>query len=78
MPLNANQTIVVRNLFSKPEDDIEDEPLDIIEDVESDEPQGDSNEVSGATTDGGQTSAADLLDSGDIPDVGDIDEPTLF
>lgn len=62
----------------KPEDDIEDEPLDIIEDVESDEPQGDSNEVSGATTDGGQTSAADLLDSGDIPDVGDIDEPTLF
>ena len=62
----------------KPEDDIEDEPLDIIEDVESDEPQGDSNEVSGATTDGGQTSAADLLDSGDIPDVGDIDEPTVF
>lgn len=62
----------------KPEDDIEDEPLDIIDDVESDEPQGDSNEVSGATTDGGQTSTADLLDSGDIPDVGDIDEPTLF
>lgn len=62
----------------KPEDDIEDEPLDIIDYVESDEPQGDSNEVSGATTDGGQTSAADLLDSGDIPDVGDIDEPTLF
>lgn len=62
----------------KPEDDTEDEPLDIIEDVESDEPQGDSNEVSGATTDGGQTSAADLLDSRDIPDVGDIDEPTLF
>lgn len=62
----------------KPEDDIEDEPLDIIDDVESDEPQGDSNEVSGATTDGGQTSADDLLDSGDIPDVGDIDEPTLF
>lgn len=62
----------------KPEDDIEDEPLDIIDDVESDEPHGDSNEVSGATTDGGQTSAADLLDSGDIPDVGDIDEPTLF
>lgn len=62
----------------RPEDDIEDEPLDIIDDVEPDEPQGDSNEVSGATTDGGQTSAADLLDSGDIPDVGDIDEPTLF
>lgn len=62
----------------KPEDDTEDEPLDIIDDVESDEPQGDANDVSGATTDGGQTSAADLLDSGDIPDVGDIDEPTLF
>ena len=62
----------------KPEDDIEDEPLDIIDDVESDEPQGDSNEVSGATTDGGQTSAADLLGSGDIPDIDDIDEPTLF
>ena len=63
----------------KPEDDIEDEPLDIIDDVESDEPQGDSNEVTGATTDGGKTgNAADLLDSGDIPDVGDIDEPTLF
>lgn len=63
----------------KPEDDIEDEPLDIIDDVEqSDEPQGDSNEVTGATTDGGQTSAADLLGSGDIPDIGDIDEPTLF
>ena len=62
----------------KPEDDIEDEPLDIIDDVKSDETQGDSKEVAGATTDGGQTSAADLLDSGDIPDVGDIDEPTLF
>lgn len=63
----------------KPEDDIEDEPLDIIDDVESDEPQGDSNEVSGATTDSGQTgSAADLLGSDDIPDIGDIDEPTLF
>lgn len=62
----------------KPEDDTEDEPLDIIDDVESDEPQGDANDVSGATTDGGQTSAADLLDSGDIPDAGDIDEPTLF
>ena len=62
----------------KPEDDIEDEPLDIIDDVESDEPQGDSNEVSGAATDGVQTSAAYLLDSVDIPDVGDIDEPTLF
>lgn len=62
----------------KPEDDIEDEPLDIIDDVESDEPQGDSNEVSGATSDSSQTSAADLLGSGDIPDIDDIDEPTLF
>lgn len=62
----------------KPEDDIEDEPLDIIDDVESDEPQGDSNEVSGSTSDSSQTSAADLLGSGDIPDIDDIDEPTLF
>lgn len=65
----------------KPEDDIEDEPLDIIDDVEqSDETQGETNstEVSGSTSDSSQTSAADLLDSGDIPDVGDIDEPTLF
>ncbi len=64
----------------KPEDDIEDEPLDIMDDVEqSDEPQGDAKEVSVATNDSGQTgSAADLLDSGDIPDIGDIDEPTLF
>ena len=65
----------------KPEDDIEDEPLDIIDDVEqSDEPQGEANstEVSGSTTDSSQTSAADLLGSGDIPDIGDIDEPTLF
>ena len=64
----------------KPEDDTEDEPLDIIDDVESDEPQGEANstEVSGSTTDSSQTSAADLLGSGDIPDIGDIDEPTLF
>ena len=65
----------------KPEDDTEDEPLDIIDDVEqSDETQGETNstEVSGSTSDSSQTSAADLLDSGDIPDVGDIDEPTLF
>jgi len=64
----------------KPEDDIEDEPLDIIDDVESDEPQGETNstEATGSTNDSGQTSAADLLGSGDIPDIGDIDEPTLF
>ena len=65
----------------KPEDDIEDEPLDIIDDVEqSDETQGETNstEVSGSTSDSSQTSAADLLGSGDIPDIDDIDEPTLF
>ena len=64
----------------KPEDDIEDEPLDIIDDVESDETQGETNstEATGSANDGGQTSAADLLGSGDIPDIGDIDEPTLF
>lgn len=62
----------------KPEDDIEDEPLDIIDDVEQSESQ---NETAPAevSTDGGQTgSAADLLGSDDIPDIGDIDEPTLF
>ncbi len=63
----------------KPEDDIEDDPLDIIEPSEQhldvqdvfidSEPAGD---------DGGQAGAVDLLSSGDIPDVGDIDEPTLF
>ncbi len=65
----------------KPEDDIEDEPLDIIDDVESDEPQGEANssETPGVANDNGQTgSAADLLGSNDIPDIGDIDEPTLF
>lgn len=65
----------------KPEDDIDDEPLDIIEDVEqTDEPQGvTSTEATGVVNDGGQTgSAAALLGSGDIPDIGDIDEPTLF
>lgn len=66
----------------KPEDDIEDEPLDIIEpmDQDSDTPEvqdiPDAKETTGGDDD--QTSAADLLDSGDIPDVGDIDEPTLF
>lgn len=65
----------------KPEDDIEDEPLDIIEDVEqTNEPQDvTSTEATGVVNDGGQTgSAAALLGSGDIPDIGDIDEPTLF
>lgn len=59
----------------KPEDDIEDEPLDIIDDVEQSESQ---NEMAPAevSPDSAQTgSAADLLGSDDIPD---IDEPTLF
>ena len=65
----------------KPEDDIEDEPLDIIDDVEQTDESQDvtSTEATGVVNDGGQTgSAAALLGSGDIPDVGDIDEPTLF
>lgn len=65
----------------KPEDDIEDEPLDIIEDVEQTDESQDvtSTEATGVVNDGGQTgSAAALLGSGDIPDIGDIDEPTLF
>lgn len=66
----------------KPEDDIEDEPLDIIDDMEqSDETQGETNssEAPGVANDNGQTgSAADLLGSNDIPDIDDIDEPTLF
>lgn len=65
----------------KPEDDIEDEPLDIIDDVEQTDESQDvtSTEATGVVNDGGQTgSAAALLGSGDIPDIGDIDEPTLF
>lgn len=65
----------------KPEDDTEDEPLDIIEDVEKTDESQDvtSTEATGVVNDGGQTgSAAALLGSGDIPDIGDIDEPTLF
>lgn len=65
----------------KQEDDIEDEPLDIIEDVEQTDESQDvtSTEATGVVNDGGQTgSAAALLGSGDIPDIGDIDEPTLF
>lgn len=66
----------------KPEDDIEDEPLDIIEpmDQDSDTPEvqdiPDVKETTGG--DDAQTSAATLLGSGDIPDITDIDEPTLF
>ena len=65
----------------KPEDDTEDEPLDIIEDVEQTDESQDvtPTEATGVVNDGGQTgSAAALLGSGDIPDIGDIDEPTLF
>lgn len=65
----------------KPEDDTEDEPLDIIDDVEQTDESQDvtSTEATGVINDGGQTgSAAALLGSGDIPDIGDIDEPTLF
>ena len=65
----------------KPEDDIEDEPLDIIDDVEQTDESQDvtSTEATGVVNDGAQTgSAAALLGSGDIPDIGDIDEPTLF
>ena len=65
----------------KPEDDTEDEPLDIIEDVEQTDESQDvtSTEATGVVNNGGQTgSAAALLGSGDIPDIGDIDEPTLF
>lgn len=66
----------------KPEDDIDDEPLDIIEpmDQDSDTPEiQDIPDVKETTAgDDAQTSAATLLDSGDIPDITDIDEPTLF
>ena len=63
----------------KPEDDIEDEPLDIIEPTEQNFDVQDVSDASEPTgDDGGQTGAVDLLSSGDIPDVGDIDEPTLF
>lgn len=66
----------------KPEDDIDDEPLDIIEpmDQDSDTPEvqdiPDVKETNAG--DDAQTSAATLLGSGDIPDITDIDEPTLF
>ena len=63
----------------KPEDDIEDEPLDIIDPMGQEEENGE--ETTGNTSAIGgdnQTSAAGLLESKDIPDVGNIDEPTLF
>ncbi len=66
----------------KPEDDIDDEPLDIIEpmDQDADTPEvQDIPDVKETTAgDDAQTSAATLLGSGDIPDITDIDEPTLF
>ena len=62
----------------KPEDDIEDEPLDIIDDVDDESGVQEASDTKPTFNDEGQTSAADLLGSGDIPDIGDIDEPTLF
>ncbi len=68
--------------LEKPEDETADEPLDIIEDPEQSFEQQNAAEAESANdsvSDSGQTgSAASLLDSNDIPDVGDIDEPTLF
>lgn len=66
----------------KPEDDIEDEPLDIIdlpgqdEDVATEANEGGTS--SATVESGGQTDAASLLNSDNIPDIEDIDEPTLF
>lgn len=66
----------------KPEDDIDDEPLDIIEPMDQDSDTTEVQDIPDAKeTTGGddaQTSAATLLGSGDIPDITDIDEPTLF
>lgn len=66
----------------KPEDDIEDEPLDIIEPMDQDSDTTEVQDIPDVKeTTGGddaQTSAATLLGSGDIPDITDIDEPTLF
>jgi topoisomerase IV subunit A len=68
--------------LEKPEDETADEPLDIIEDPEQSFEQQNAAEAesaNGSVSDSGQTgSAASLLDSNGIPDVGDIDEPTLF
>ncbi len=66
----------------KPEDDIEDEPLDIIdlpgqdEDVATEANEGGTS--SATVESGSQTDAASLLNSDNIPDIEDIDEPTLF
>ena len=62
----------------KPEDDIEDEPLDIIEPMGQDIDAGEETADSPSSESVNQTSAAELLDSKDIPEIGDIDEPTLF
>ncbi len=66
----------------KPEDDIDDEPLDIIEPMDQDSDTTEIQDIPDVKeTTGGddaQTSAATLLGSGDIPDITDIDEPTLF
>lgn len=66
----------------KPEDDIKDEPLDIIEPMDQDSGTPEVQDIPDVKeTTGGddaQTSAATLLGSGDIPDITDIDEPTLF
>ena len=66
----------------KPEDDIDDEPLDIIEPMDQDSDTTEVQDIPDVKeTTGGddsQTSAATLLGSGDIPDITDIDEPTLF
>ena len=66
----------------KPEDDIDDEPLDIIEPMDQDSDTTEVQDIPDVkeTTagDDSQTSAATLLGSGDIPDITDIDEPTLF
>ncbi len=65
----------------KPEDDIEEEPFDIIEPLgQDDETLTVSDTAIDSSTDTSEspTRAASLLDSDDIPDIGDIDEPTLF
>lgn len=65
----------------KPEDDIEEEPFDIIEPIGQDDetPTGGDTAIDSPTdTSGSRTGAASLLDTDDIPDIDDIDEPTLF
>lgn len=65
----------------KPEDDIEEEPFDIMEPIGQDDETatgGDTAIDSPTDISGSRTGAASLLDTDDIPDIGDIDEPTLF